>query len=59
MENLRSVQLEVINEVKTSAKAENKKVWTKPNVTEISKFSILAGPSIGKDEAGFPSYLPS
>ena len=59
MENLRSAQLGITNDAKSSVEAENKKIWSKPNVTEISKFSILAGPSTGKDETGFPSYLPS
>lgn len=59
MENLRSAQLGKINDVKFSALAENKKVWTKPNITEISKFTILTGTGIGKGEFGFPTYSPS
>lgn len=37
----------------------NKKVWLKPAVVEISKFSILTGTAAFKGEGAFPSTVPS
>ncbi|MGL6267530.1 MAG: hypothetical protein ACRC2O_06370 [Chitinophagaceae bacterium] len=59
MENFQSNQTINLKVDSYSEDKIDKKVWMKPVVLEISKFSILTGSAAFKGEGAWPSTVPS